>query len=127
LKAKFLFLLFITVTFSSCDPENDFYIKGKIINQYSKEPIDNVEIELTYYSSSRGWRNIEKQIENNRSGIFNDTIASLRRYDSVKMLLRKEGYASKEIKTEYAEWETSRGFMKIEFEVNFGIVELKKN
>ena len=83
MKTKFILLILISILFSSCDPENDFYINGKLIDENSNKAIDDAEIDFICYSNSLEW-NIESINQTNKNGIINDTIASLRRFDSIK-------------------------------------------
>ncbi|QXP78807.1 MULTISPECIES: hypothetical protein [Winogradskyella] len=126
MKTKLLFLIFISIIFISCDPENDFYISGKISDKKHKTTIENADIEFICYTNSMEW-NFEKNItQTNINGMYNDTIVSLRRFDSIKIKINKKGYLTKEIISERKEWEITRGFMKTEFDIDCGNIELIK-
>ncbi len=126
MKTRLPFFIFILVILTSCDPENDFYISGKISDGELKTKIINADIEFICYTNNMEW-NFEKYItQTNKDGIFNDTIVSLRSFDSIKIKISKKGYLTKEIKTERNEWEITRGFMKTEFHINYENIELIK-
>ncbi len=126
MKTKLSLLFFISIIFISCDPENDFYLKGKISDKNDKSKITNAEIEFICYTGNREW-NFEKNIaETNKHGIFNDTIVSLSRFDSIKIVINERGYLTKEIMSERNKWKINSGFMKTEFNIDFGNIELNK-
>lgn len=126
MKTRLLFLIFISIIFISCDPENDFYISGKISDKKHKTEIENVDVEFVCYTNSMEW-NFERNItRTDINGMFNDTIISLRPFDSIKIKITKKGYLTKEVKSERNKWEITRGFMKTEFDVDYGNIELIK-
>jgi hypothetical protein len=71
------------------------------------------------------WKN-ENLKQSNKKGIFKDTIVSLRRFDSIKIIIKKDGYFSKELISKMEKWKINREFMKTEFVVNYGNILLKK-
>lgn len=125
MKSNFLLLILVSLTFSCCHLENKFYIRGRIIDIESKKPINNVGLKLIYKPSHHiGKRPL---IKTNINGIFNDTtIISLQQYKSITIKTIKKGYLRKEITTEKVQWKIKRSFMKTEFYVDFGNIELNK-
>ncbi len=119
-------MIFISIICISCDPENGFYLKGKVFDKNDKSTITNVKVEFICYTDNREW-NFEKNIaETDKSGIFYDTIISLRRFDSVKIRINERGYLTKEIMTKRNKWKINQGFMKTGFDIDFGNIELIK-
>ncbi len=126
LKTKFLFLFFISMLLASCDPENDFFITGKVTKKNTQNVIENAKIELICYTDNMEW-NFEKNItRTDKNGIFNDTIISLRRFNSIKIKVIENEYSEKEIISEINDWKISRGIMKTEFKIDYGNIKLIK-
>ena len=64
MKLNKIIILVISLLFISCDPENDYYISGKVINSKTKVPIENVEIK-----GISEFRNIKNKLLNNEKRI----------------------------------------------------------
>lgn len=112
---------------ASCDPENSFFLTGKVTEGNTQNIIENAKIEVICYTDNMKWDFKKKITRTNKNGIFNDTIISLRQFDSIKIKVIGKEYSEKEITSKIKDWKISGTIMKAEFKIDFGNIKLIKN
>lgn len=127
MKTKYLFVILISMLLASCDPENSFFLTGKVTEGNTQNIIENAKIEVICYTDNMKWDFKKKITRTNKNGIFNDTIISLRQFDSIKIKVIGKEYSEKEITSKIKDWKISGTIMKAEFKIDFGNIKLIKN
>ncbi|MCB9325434.1 MAG: hypothetical protein H6571_16975 [Lewinellaceae bacterium] len=129
-----ILILLSTIIILGCDPEFEFEFKGKIINKANNKPLEEVKMEYTLFPIENlfHWRSngLGKELikYTNKAGEFEIKFSTLTMtFDSLKIILNKEGFNEKILISEQDQWNSKFASNPRKFRFNFGKIYLEPN
>ncbi len=127
----YLIVLLVSFIITSCDPQFDYSISGKIVDN-KENGIEKLRLEYKFYpiNNFKHWRTHLKDsiIWTNENGRFEIKVSTLTmNFDSIKIKVNNANYKETYFTSKRDDWNTDYALNYKEFKYDFGNIKIIKN